>query len=87
MPGHRAPNSKPWQPGQRVDILAPSHELDCTLFVTARKFSGGRQLPTVTRLTLKPDGVWTPDAHPHQRRHRRGKNSTDGAVLDLKPGA
>lgn len=87
VPGHRAPNGKPWQPGQRVDVLAPSHEIDGTLFVTARKFSGGRELPTVTILTLKSDGVWTPDAHPHQRRHRRGKNSTDGAVLDLKPGA
>lgn len=78
VPGHRAPNGKPWQPGQRVDVYAPTHELDCTLFVTARKFVGGRKVPTLTYLTLKKDKVWVPDAHPHQRRHRKGKNSVDG---------
>lgn len=71
VPGHRAPNGKPWQPGQRVDIHAPSHALDGTLFVTARKFVGGRKLPTVTHLTLKRDKVWVPDAHPQPPRHRK----------------
>lgn len=72
--GHRAPNGKPWQPGQRVDVLAPSHDLDCTLFVIGRKFNGGRTAPSTTTLTLKKDKTWIPEAHPHKRRHRRGKN-------------
>jgi prophage tail gpP-like protein len=83
VPGHRAPSGAPWQPGQRVDIYAPTHELDCTLFVAARKFVGGRKTATVTQLTLKKDKVWIPDAHPHQHTRRRTENSTDGTVLDL----
>ena len=38
-------------------------------------------------LTMKEDGVWTLDAHPSKRKHRRGKNSLPGRVIDLSTGA
>lgn len=81
--GHRAPNGKPWAPGMRVRVIAKRLGLDQILFCTARNFSGGRGQPSITRLTLKEDGVWIPDAHPHKRRHRRGKNQSSGEVLEI----
>lgn len=82
VPGHRAPNGLPWAPGMRVHVVSSRHGLDQVLFCTARKFSGGAGQPSQTRLTLKEDGVWIPDAHPHKRKHRRGKNGS-GETLDL----
>ncbi|WP_410499712.1 phage baseplate assembly protein [Chitinibacter sp. S2-10] len=82
-PGHRAPNGKPWAPGMRVHVVSARNRLDQVLFCTARKFTGGAGQPSLTRLTLKEDGVWIPDAHPHKRKHRRGKNGT-GEILDLE---
>lgn len=68
-----------WKPGQRVRVISDPHEIDSVYFLMARKFSGGRSEGTRTELTLKENGVWLPDAHPHNR-HRRGKNSIPGAV-------
>lgn len=79
--GHRAPNGKPWQPGMRVRVRSAVHGIDAVLFCTARKFKGGRDQPSLTLLTLREDGVWVLDAHPHQRKHRRGKNYS-GDVLE-----
>jgi prophage tail gpP-like protein len=72
-----------WAPGQRVHLVSQPHAIDAVFFVMARRFTGGRGRPSRTQLTLKEDGVWQLDAHPHQRKHRRGKNSTPGAVVDL----
>lgn len=72
-----------WAPGQRVHLVSEPHGIDATFFVMARRFTGGRSQPTQTILTLKEDGVWQLDAHPHQRKHRRGKNSTPGKIIDL----
>ncbi len=72
-----------WKPGQRVRVISEPHEIEDTFFLMARKFTGGRGEGSRTLLTLKEDGVWLPDAHPHNR-HRRGKNSVPGQILDIK---
>lgn len=72
-----------WAPGQRVHVISEAHAIDALFFVMARRFTGGRDRAARTQLTLKEDGVWQLDAHPHQRKHRRGKNATPGKIVDL----
>lgn len=60
-----------WRPGQRVTLVSEPHNLNGVFFLMARRFSLDRQEGTVTTLTLKEDGVWTLDAHPHKGRRRR----------------
>lgn len=72
-----------WSPGQRVHLVSEPHGIDALFFVMARRFTGGRDRPSRSILMLKEDGVWQLDAHPHQRRHRRGKHSTPGKIIDL----
>ncbi|MDP2786600.1 MAG: phage tail protein [Pseudomonadota bacterium] len=81
LPGH----GKLWTPGMRIALKSEPHNLDGTYFLIARTFTGGRGQPSITTLTLKEDGVWTLDAHPHQRKHRRGKNDVPGQIVPLKP--
>ncbi|WP_293766574.1 phage baseplate assembly protein [uncultured Aquitalea sp.] len=76
--GHRTSDGVLWQPGQRIHVVSEPHEIDGVFFLMARKFQGGRGIGQVTMLTLKEDGVWVLDAHPHKRKHRRGKNSSAG---------
>ncbi|BBF86271.1 prophage tail protein [Aquitalea magnusonii] len=76
--GHRTSDGLLWQPGQRIHVVSEPHEIDAVFFLMARKFQGGRGIGRVTTLTLKEDGVWVLDAHPHKRKHRRGKNSSAG---------
>jgi prophage tail gpP-like protein len=71
-----------WTPGQRVHVVSAPHRIDGVFFVMARRFSGGREHGAVTTLTLKEDGVWQIDAHPHQRRYRRGRNAIAGNIED-----
>lgn len=71
--GHRSSDGVLWQPGQRIHVVSEPHEIDAVFFLMARKFQGGRSQATITLLTLKEDGVWVLDAHPHQRAKRRGK--------------
>lgn len=73
-----------WQAGQRVRVVSESHEIDDVFFLMGRNFSGGRNQPTLTRLTLKEDAMWIIEAHPHKRRHRRGRNGIGiGQIIDL----
>lgn len=81
LPGH----GKLWTPGMRIALKSEPHNLDGIYFLMARTFTGGRGQPSITSLTLKEDGVWTLDAHPHQRKHRRGKNDVPGQIVPLKP--
>jgi len=84
--GHRIGENGPlWEPGQRVHIVSEPHGTDGVYFLMSRKFIGGRDRGAATTLTLKEDGVWTLDAHPHKRRHRRGRNALTGAIIDLGP--
>lgn len=89
VPGHRinAPGSAahglPWRPGQRVAVRSRPYGLEGIYFLISRTLRGGRGQPTITELTLKEDGVWIVNAHPHKRRHRRGRNAGPGAVLDI----
>lgn len=89
VPGHRinAPgqpaHGQPWRPGMRVAVRSTLYGLQGIYFLMARRMTGGRGLPTQTVLTLKEDGVWIVNAHPHKRRHRRGRNAVPGAVLDI----
>lgn len=76
--GHRTDSGVLWTPGQRVQVLSEPHGINGIYFLMARRFTGGRDQASNTELTLKPDGVWVLDAHPHKRKHRRGKNSTGG---------
>lgn len=71
-----------WQPGQRVRVVSDVLGLDGIYFLMARKFVRNRQVGTITELKLVEDGVWIVNAHPHKRKHRRGKNSLPGQVLD-----
>lgn len=84
--GHRAPNGQPWEPGQRVEVISEVHGIKQVLFICARRFTGGRQVATTTTLTCKEDGVWILDAHPHKKKHRRGKNTSAGEVLPIEAG-
>lgn len=76
-----------WKPLQRVRVISEPHEVDAVFFLMARKLNRGRQDGTRTALTLKEDGVWVLDAHPHKRSHRRGKNAMPGQVLNVTGGA
>lgn len=80
-------DGKLWVPGQRVRVFSEPHKIDGVYFLMARKFTGGRSEGSRTELTLKEDGVWILDAHPHKRKHRRGKNSGPGEILDIAGGA
>ena len=88
--GHRVgPAPAPlWKPGQRVRVLSEPHEIDGVFFLMARTLVLDRKRGQMTRLKFKEDGVWTLDAHPHTRKHRRGKNSVPGKVVDVsgRPG-
>ncbi|ARU30905.1 phage tail protein [Sulfuriferula sp. AH1] len=81
-PGQPA-GGKLWTPGQRVRVFSEPHGIDGVFFLMARKFRGGRASGSRTELTLKEDGVWVLDAHPHKGKHRRGKNSAPGQIIDL----
>lgn len=76
MPGH----GRLWTPGQRVLVYAPPLGLEGTFFLMARTFSFSRGGGTTTRLTLREDKVWILEAHPHKRKHRKGKNYAPDAV-------
>lgn len=79
--GHRTSDGLLWTPGQRLHVLSEPHDINGIYFLMARRFSGGRGRPSQTLLTLKEDGAWVLDAHPHQRSHRRGKNSSASETL------
>lgn len=89
VPGHRinapgtASHGLPWRPGQRIALRSAPYALAGIYFLMARTLRGGRGQRTVTELTLKEDGVWIVNAHPHKRRHRRGRNAGPGVVLDI----
>lgn len=85
--GHRTAQGLLWKPGQRVHVLSEPHGLNGVYFLMARRFSGDRRGGQITSLTLKEDGAWVLDAHPSKRKHRRGKNSLPGRVVDLTQGA
>lgn len=80
--GHRTDGGVLWAPGQRVQVLSEPHGINGIYFLMARRFTGGRTQASNTELTLKPDGVWVLDAHPHKRKHRRGKNGI-GEIIDV----
>lgn len=90
--GHRitrtdgAGNGLLWTPGQRVYVVSEPHGIAAIYFLMARKFTRSRSEGTRTTLTLKEDGVWLLDAHPHKGKHRRGQNSAPGQIFD-PPGA
>lgn len=70
MPGH----GKLWTPGMRVQVIAPPLGCLGTFFLMARTFVLSRSEGALTRLSLREDKVWAPEAHPHKRKHRKGKN-------------
>lgn len=72
-----------WKPGMRVRVISESHDIDAVFFMMGRKFNRSRTDGTRTALTLKEDGVWVLDAHPHKNKHRRGKNSLPGKIIDV----
>lgn len=85
--GHRTASGKLWKPGQRVSVVSEPLDLDGTYFLMGRRFVGGNGVGQMTVLTLKEDRAWVLDAHPSKRRHRRGKNSIPGKIVDLTTGA
>lgn len=85
VPGFRNDAGQPWSPGMRVQVADELHNVDAPMFVMGRKFIGGRTQGGETLLTLKEDRAWVLDARPHKRKHRRGKNSLPGQVIDVAP--
>jgi prophage tail gpP-like protein len=83
MPG----DGQLWQPGQRVHIKSEPHNIDGTYFLMGRRFTGGKRGGPQTHLVFKEDGAWVLDAHPHKRRHRRGKNDVHAQIIDATKGA
>lgn len=79
--GHRSPNGKLWAPGQRVAVVCEPLGIDGVYFLMSRRFSADRSHGQVTHLGLREDGVWALYAHPHARKHRRGKNAMPGAII------
>lgn len=73
-----------WQPGQRVRVISDVLGIDAVYFLMARKFLRSRGYGTTTELTLKEDGVWVVEAHPHKNKHRRGKNTVTGEVITFE---
>jgi prophage tail gpP-like protein len=86
--GHRTSDGVLWKPGQRIHVISERHGIDAIFFLMGRRFVKGRGgMGTATILTLKEDGVWTLDAHPHKRRHRRGKNqAASEEIIDVAQG-
>lgn len=76
-----------WTPGQRVRIVSEPHQIDDVFFLMARRFSGGRNEGARTRLILKEDRTWVLDAHPHKRKYRCRKTSSDLEIIDASKGA
>jgi prophage tail gpP-like protein len=85
--GHRTDDGVLWSPGQRVAVKSELHNVDGVYFLMGRRFTGDKHQGQRTILTLKEDGVWLLDAHPSKRKHRRGKNSLPGQIVDLPLGA
>ena len=56
-------------------------------FVMQRRFTGDKHAGQLTQLGLREDGVWVLYAHPSQRKHRGGKNSLPGLIVDATHGA
>lgn len=86
--GHRTSDGVLWKPGQRIHVISEPHGVDGIFFLIGRRFTKGRAgTGTSTILTLKEDGVWTLDAHPHKRRHRRGKHqAASEEIIDVAQG-
>lgn len=73
----------PWTPGQRIRVVSIPDGIDDVYFLTARTFTYGRQGAQKTRLTLKPDGVWLPDAGKRKKKGKAGgKNRGDGKIVN-----
>lgn len=83
--GHRiTEDGKLWTPGQRVQIESEPHGIKGVYFLMGRRFTKSRAEGTHTELRFVLDGVWVLDAHPHKRKHRRGKNAIGpGEVIDV----
>lgn len=85
--GHRNATGKLWTPGQRVAVVCEPLDIDGVYFLMGRRLSGDKRSGQMTDLSLREDGVWALYAHPHARKHRRGKNSAPGRIIDLTKGA
>lgn len=85
--GHRAPNGALWSAGQRVRVVSEPHGLDGVYFLIARRIACDRNRGPTTELTLKEDGVWVLYAHPSKKKHRKGRNSLPGKIIDATTGA
>lgn len=83
--GHRIKqNGQLWTPGQRITVESEPHQINGVFFLIGRRFSKSRAGGTQTELRLKEDGVWVLDAHPHKRRHHKGKNHIgDGEIITV----
>ncbi|WP_253724699.1 phage baseplate assembly protein [Burkholderia multivorans] len=80
--GHRTSNGVLWKPGQRVHVIWEEYGVDAIYFMMGRRFTGGSSAGARTTMTLKEDGVWILDAHPHSgRRHRHKKASGPLSII------
>lgn len=85
--GHRTEGGRLWAAGQRVNLESDPHGLNGIYFVMQRRFTCDKQRGQLTHLSLREDDVWALFAHPSKRKHRRGKNSLPGAIINATQGA
>lgn len=79
--GHRiAMSGVLWTPGQRIHVKSEPHGIDAVFLLMGRTFKRDRGNGTTTDLLLKEDGVWALDAHPHQKKYKRVKDSKGDAL-------
>lgn len=71
-----------WTPGQRIHVQSDRLGIDAVFFLMGRTFKLDKFNGTTTELQLKEDGVWTLDAHPHAKAHKKVKDSK-GRVLEI----
>ncbi|EKS6643369.1 phage tail protein [Enterobacter hormaechei] len=81
--GLRTPDGVLWAPGQRVAVKSEIHGIDGIFFMMSRTLRGGRGVPQTTVMVLKEDGIWIPDAYPHRRHKRKGKQA-EGTWTDWR---
>jgi len=84
--GHRTEGGALWAAGQRVNVESEPHGLNGVYFVMSRRFTSNKQRGQITQLSLREDGVWALYAHPSKHKHRKGKNSLPGAIVDASKG-
>lgn len=81
---HKTESGVLWQPGQRVHIIDEEEGIDAIFYLMGRRFSLNRGSGTQTELSLKEDGIWTPDAYAQKAEQARKRKGRKKSVTDKR---